>query len=204
MAKLVYGVGISEDGKYKRSYVRDGKNVKTAEYELWKNMLSRCYSPAMNKLRPRYIGCTVSDNFKNFQWFAEWCNSQIGFGEKGYQLEKDILIKNNKVYSEETCRFVPSSINMLLAKSNAARTDLPIGVRLSPKGDKYYAYCGNLHSKDTKGKGYIGAYDDILSAFGAYKKKKEELIVYEANKFRGKISDDLYFALINYEVEITD
>lgn len=201
---IVYGVGVSEEGKYARSYVKDGKNYKTREYELWKNMLARCYSPAMNKLRPRYVGCSVSENFKNFQWFAEWCNNQIGFGEPDYQLEKDILFKNNKIYSEDTCRFVPRSVNMLLAKSNAARGELPIGVRLSPKGDKYYAYCGNLHSKDTKGKGYIGAYDDPVSAFMAYKKKKEELIAYEISKYKGLVAEDLYEALLNYEVEITD
>lgn len=202
--KLVYGVGVSEDGKYKRSYFKDGKNHKTSEYELWKNMLARCHSPVMNKLRPRYVGCSVSENFKNFQWFAEWCNNQIGFNQPDFQLEKDILFKNNKIYSEDTCRFVPRSVNMLLAKSNASRTDLPIGVRLSPKGDKYYAYCGNLHSKDTKGKGFVGAFDTVTEAFNAYKKKKEELIVYEASKWYGKISEDVYHSLLNYEVEITD
>jgi hypothetical protein len=205
MIKLVYGVGVSEDGEYKRSCKgEDGKNRKTPEYELWKNMLARCYSPAMNKLRPRYKGCSVSENFKNFQWFAKWCNKQIGFGETGYQLEKDILIKNNKVYSEDTCRFVPNSINMLLAKSNASRGDLPIGVQYFKKIKKYVARVGNVRARDSFGKGHIGVYDTPIEAFQAYKKKKEELISYEANKFRGKISDDLYFALINYEVEITD
>lgn len=201
---IVYGVGVSEDGKYKRSYLKDGKNYKTREYELWKNMLARCYSPAMNKLRPRYIGCSVSENFKNFQWFAEWCNNQIGFGESDFQLEKDILFKNNKTYSEDTCRFVPRSVNMLLAKSNASRGDLPIGVRWHPQLGQYVASAGNIRSKDSTGKGYIGVYATPERAFQAYKQKKEELIAYEAAKWRGKIAEDVYEALLNYEVEITD
>lgn len=205
MNKLVYGVGISEDGKYKRSYKDvNGKNKKTPEYELWKNMLARCYSPVMNKLRPRYVGCNISENFKNFQWFASWCNQQVGFGEPEYQLEKDILIKNNKIYSEDTCRFVPRSVNMLMAKSNAARGNLPIGVQFSKQHKKYLASAGNVQSKDKTGKGYIGVYDTPEQAFEAYKKVKQELIAYEANKYRGKIAEDVYLALLSYEVEITD
>lgn len=203
--KLVYGVGVSEDGKYKRSYKgADGKNYKTPEYELWKNMLARCHSPVMNKLRPRYVGCSVSENFKNFQWFAEWCNNQIGFNQPDFQLEKDILFKNNKIYSEDTCRFVPRTLNMMLALSNASRGTLPIGVQYSKLHERYIAIVGNVRSKDTKGKGFIGLYDNPEDAFYAYKQKKEELIAYEASKWRGKIADDVYEALLNYEVEITD
>lgn len=201
---LVYGVGVSEDGKYKRSETINGVSNKTPEYELWKNMLARCYSKAMNKNRPRYVGCEVSDNFKNFQWFAEWCNNQVGFGLKNYTLEKDILFKNNRIYSEDTCRFAPISINGLFARTNKRRGSLPIGVTFNKKTQKYKAQCGNVVSKDNTDKGYIGEYFEIKDAFLAYKTKKEELIKYEAEKFRGSIADDLYIALINYQVEITD
>jgi hypothetical protein len=159
----------------------------------------------MNKLRPRYVGCTVSENFKNFQWFAEWCNNQVGFGEHDYQLEKDILFKNNKIYSEDTCRFVPRTLNMMLALSNAARsTTLPIGVRKAKHGVTFNAYVGNTVAKDKTGKGYIGSFATPEEAFYAYKQKKEELIAYEAEKWHGKISEDVYDALLNYRVEITD
>jgi len=203
MKKLVYGVGISENGKFKRSMTVNGRSRKTPEYELWKNMLARCYSPVMHKRRPNYIGCTVSDNFKNFQWFAEWCQTQTGFGLKDYQLEKDILIKGNKLYSEHTCRFVPNSLNMLLTKSDAARGDYPIGVHSHQNG--YVAHCGNTaRSRSTKGKGYIGIYSTPEAAFAAYKKQKEELIRAAALEHKDVISADVFEALLRYEVEITD
>lgn len=207
--KLVYGVGISENGKYARSVRRDGKNVKTPEYELWKNMLARCYSPAMNKLRPRYVGCTVSENFKNFQWFAEWCQQQVGFGLPRYQLEKDILVKSNKIYSEDTCLFVPNDLNMLLAKSNASRGDYPIGVHanITKAGNHtgYVAQCGNKHaSKDHTGKGYIGLFDTVEEAFYAYKRVKERMIKDFAYKHKDNIDERMFEALLQYEVEITD
>lgn len=33
---------------------------------------------------------------------------------EGWHLDKDILLKGNKVYSPETCAFVPAKINSLL------------------------------------------------------------------------------------------
>lgn len=209
MKKLVYGVGVSEPGKFARSVKIDGKNYKTPEYELWKNMLARCYSPVMNKLRPRYVGCSVSENFKNFQWFANWCQSQIGFGVKGYQLEKDILIKNNKIYSEDTCRFVPNDLNMLLAKSNAKRGYCSIGVykQVDKNGivRGYVAQSGNKqNSKDISHKGYIGVYSTEEDAFVAYKTQKEFIIKSTVLKYKGLISLDVFNALMKYEVEITD
>ena len=71
----VYGVGILGT-KYLSTI--NGRNTK--EYELWNNMLKRCYSDALKKKNPTYEGCEVSDNFKSYEYFYEWCNEQIGFG----------------------------------------------------------------------------------------------------------------------------
>lgn len=204
MNHLVYGVGVSNTGKYKRSYTINGKSQKTLEYELWKNMLARCYSKIMHKTRSRYENCTVSENFKNFQWFAEWCNSQPGFGKKGWHLDKDILFKHNTVYSEDTCRFVPNSINSLFVKSNKSRGEYLIGVHWNNKIKKFIAQCGNTKSTNIFQKGYVGCYEDEYSAFLAYKKAKENLIKIEAEKYKEEIAKDLYFTLITYEVEETD
>ena len=74
----VCGVGIL-GAKYP-SKVND---VKTKEYELWTSMLERCYSATLKKKYPTYEGCEVSDNFKSFEYFYEWCNKQIGSGNEG-------------------------------------------------------------------------------------------------------------------------
>ena len=54
------------------------------------------------------------------------CNYQIGFNsldEEGrcFHLDKDILVKGNKLYSEDTCSFVPAEINTLFCKANKTR-----------------------------------------------------------------------------------
>ena len=77
------------------------------EYDLWRGMLRRCYDTNLHKNHSTYLNCTVSDNFKHYPFFKGWCSKQIGFGNEGWHLDKDILFKGNKVYSEDTCCFVP-------------------------------------------------------------------------------------------------
>ena len=101
----VYGVGIS-GAKYP---ISEG-GVITKEYTLWCGMLKRCYSDTYQKKYPTYIGCEVSDKFKSYEYFYEWCHKQIGFGVKCWQLDKDLLVKGNKVYSENICVFIPKEI----------------------------------------------------------------------------------------------
>ena len=79
----------------------------TKEYKLWRGVLERCYSKSYHKRRPSYIGCSVSEYFKNYTYFAEWCN---------------------KHYSKETCCFVPKEINSLLVSARQRRGKLPVGV----------------------------------------------------------------------------
>ena len=128
MKKPVYGVGFND--KTRPAKV-DGKNVK--EYNLWKDMLERCFSEKCQTRQPTYIGCNVSDNFLNYSYFYDWCQEQIGFGkvdEKGryWQLDKDLLFVGNKTYSETTCVFVPKEINVFFVDSGASRGNYPLGV----------------------------------------------------------------------------
>ena len=119
----VYGVGVA-GAKYQITV--NGRNIK--EYVLWKEMLRRCYSDNYKKRQPTYEGCEVSDKFKSYEYFYEWCNKQIGFDNEGWHLDKDLLVKGNKVYSEDSCVFIPSEINTLLIKCTASRGEHLIGV----------------------------------------------------------------------------
>ena len=90
----VYGVGIL-GAKYPITI----NSILTKEYTLWCSMLKRCYSNAYKKRQPTYKGCEVSNDFKNYEYFYEWCHKQVGFNNKDWQLDKDLLTKGNKVYS---------------------------------------------------------------------------------------------------------
>ena len=174
--------------------------VKTKEYMLWQNMLKRCYSDTLKKRCPTYEGCEVSDKFKSYEYFYEWCNKQIGFGNKDWHLDKDLLIKGNKVYSEYSCVFIPKDINLLLTKSTASRGEQLIGVSWS-KTNK--AFVSRVHKNKGKAE-YLGYFKTEIEAYNAYKQAKETFIKEQASKWKSQIDPRAYEALMNYTVEITD
>ena len=191
----VYSVGIVGI-KYPPSV--NSRNTK--EYDLWHSMLQRCYSTTLKKKRPTYEGCKCSDNFKSYEYFYEWCNKQIGFGVADFELDKDLLMKGNKVYSENICVFIPKEINSLLTKSTASRGKYPIGVYWSKRDKAFVAMvCKNKGKQE-----YLGHFKTEIEAFDAYKTAKESFIKEQAEKWKGKIGERAYEALMNYTVEITD
>ena len=193
MAATVFGVGIvgsncvTVNGKLERSYV------------LWYSMLERCYSKNANVKHSSYKGCTVSDGFLYYPYFKEWCEKQIGFDQDGWHLDKDILIKGNKVYSDNTCCFVPPEINTLLVKRNSLRGEFPIGVGFHKPLNKYASKL-STHGKARN----LGYFSSVEEAFAVYKREKEKHIKEVANKWKDQIDPRVYEALINYQVEITD
>lgn len=194
----VYGVGVI--GKDLTS--SGGKSSK--EYTLWHCMLQRSYYVKYHERCKSYTKCSVSDNFKFFHYFKEWCNNQIGFNSvddkgKPFALDKDLLIKGNKVYSEDNCVFLPSEINILLVSSKRSRGENVIGVYFNKDKGKYQT------SLKVNGKPkYLGRFDTEYEAFLAYKQAKEAHVKIIANKWKDKIDPRAYNALINYQVEITD
>ena len=134
------------------------------------------------------------------EYFYEWCNEQIGFGVDGFELDKDLLLKGNKIYSENTCVFIPSEINLLLVKREALRGEYLIGVSWYSKSKTFIAQVNKNKGKSEN----LGYFKTELEAFKAYKKAKEAFVKEQANKWRGKIDDRAYNALMNYTVEITD
>ena len=191
----VFGVGIV-GAKYS---VRVS-GVLTKEYELWKSMLKRCYSDKYKKKYPTYIDCKVSDNFLHYEYFYEWCNKQIGFGNEGWHLDKDLLVKGNKVYSEDSCVFIPSELNLLLIKREASRGEHLIGVYWCNTKKAFVT----MVNKNKGKREHLGYFNTEIEAFNAYKKAKESFIKEQANKWKGKIDERAYNALMNYTVESDD
>lgn len=195
----VHGIGVVGN-----KYPSRVNGVVTKEYILWQSMLQRCYSTTLKKKYPTYESCEVSENFKYYEYFYEWCHKQIGFGADGngnsFQLDKDLLVKGNKVYSETICVFLPNEINSLLTKRTASRGEYLIGVSWSETNKAFMARV----NKNTGKSKHLGYYNTELEAFNAYKQAKESFIKEQANKWKGKIDIRAYNALMNYQVEITD
>ena len=115
-------------------------------------------------------------------------------------IKEDILLKGNKVYSPETCCFIPQDINTLLLNSTKTRGRLPLGVSYDARVKKYWAKC-NIGDRNAK---YLGSYNDPVEAFLAYKKAKESRIKDVANLWKDRIDDKVYKSLIGWEITIED
>lgn len=178
--KLKYGVGINDLDESLSNHI---------SYIVWHSMLQRCYSEKYQNIRSTYIGCTVCEEWHLLSNFKKWFNENY---IEGYHLDKDILVKGNKVYSPDTCCFVPIEINCLVVPHYKKGNKFLIGVKERELG---------RYSVKMKNKIY-GTYDTKEEAFNTYKKVREAYIKDIAKKYfnEKKIDKKVFDALIKYEI----
>ena len=199
--KSVYGIGYFGEGKYKSK--ENGK--RTRVYKTWHDMLKRCYDPKYHEKYLTYKDCNTSEKWLNFQNFGEW-DSENYYEVEGERmhLDKDILIKGNKIYSPDACIYVPQTINNLFVKNDKKRGEYPIGV-CHLENSKYMVCCHLIDTETGKSKRKtLGYYDTEIEAFEVYKYHKEKNIKLVADYYKEQIPAKLYETLYNYQVEITD
>jgi hypothetical protein len=175
--KLVCGFGIN-DVNCSTVYVdQNGVRKKTPSYRRWQEMLRRCYNDKHQKNNPTYIGCTVSDEWKDFSKFKEWYESHVKDNDLNYELDKDLLNVENKVYSPEHCVFIPSYVNTLITKRDSCRGQYPIGVHYHIRDRKFQSSCRYYDLNTGKSiKKFLGYYDTPEDAANAYVEYKSEII----------------------------
>ena len=114
-------LGVDKNGNVpKTKEFKDGKLCATQEYNKWKRMLQRCFDNKLKEKYPTYEGVTCCERwlcFANFLEDFEILKQEYNWNEgEKLQLDKDILHKDNKVYSLENCVLVPQWINKLFTK----------------------------------------------------------------------------------------
>ena len=171
----------------------------TKEYRLWNNMVNRCYNEKELSRNPTYKDCHVSEDWRYLSNFKEWCNHQIGFGNEGWHLDKDILVEDSKMYSPETCCFVPPEINVALTNNKSVRGSFPQGVIYNSTKTRYRARIQRGDKWES-----LGTYDTPEEAFYAYKPVKEAHTQSLAEKWKDKIDHRVYEALMNWTINIDD
>lgn len=191
MKNSFYGIGRNS----KRKYAATVNNKATTAYNIWHSMFKRCYCPKFQEKYPTYIGCSVDERFHDFQDFAD-CYYKHPYSKLGYQLDKDLLIPNNKTYSPETCCLVPSELNNILLDRAASRGKFPQGVSFS-KVQMMFASKLRINGK-TKN---LGFFNCPKNAYQAYKAAKERHVKNKALEWANRIEWSVFVALMNWELQ---
>ena len=195
-SKSVYNVGYLGQGKY---IPKECKKI----YNEWFSMIQRCYDPYYINKYPTYKDVFVCDEWHNFQNFAQWWEKNVyNCNNERMELDKDILIKGNKIYSPKTCVIVPQKINYLFTKRQNNRGECVIGVNYEYERNKYRATCNIcINNKPSQ---IVKRFETEIEAFYWYKQQKENHIKQIADMYKNIIPENLYKALYRYEVEIND
>ena len=195
----VYNKGYMGIGDYKCRI--NGKL--TEEYKKWQTLMHRIYDERYLNNNISYRQCSICEEWHDFQNFAQWYENNKWTNELDLELDKDILVKGNKIYSKNTCVLVDTKLNHLFITNKYKRGDLPIGVHFDKERNKYVSYC-NIGTSKTK---FLGRYETKEECFNTYKKFKEKLIKDIAKEYKEKYPNfpkKLYNVMMNYIVDIND
>jgi hypothetical protein len=172
-------------------------DINSKMYKSWCGMLKRVYNPQSSMEKLTYEGCSVQAEWLNIKNFSEWFDNQVV--QDDWHLDKDLLIKGNREYSEKACVFLPREINSFLTDRHNHRGDWPVGVTYHERLNKWQASC-NFKGKSN----YLGVFSNPEDAFHTYKKYKEACAKNLAEQWKNIISERAIIALLNYEVDIQD
>lgn len=179
LRRSVYGIGYMGDGHYSQ------KNNPLA-HQRWKHMMTRCYNENYLNSKPTYENCSVCEEWHNFQNFAKWFEENYyEVDDTAVEIDKDILIKGNKIYSPDTCCFVPRELNNLF-QQKGDDNGLPTGVQRLPN-NKYRARYGQIH---------LGVFDDVTEARQVYEKHRCDRIKYLEIKYRNSLKPEVSRAIL--------
>lgn len=188
-SRSVYNRGFRGVGPH-RSVLPSGKQ--NPLYTKWAAMLKRCYSDVCRRDYVAYTDVEVCNAWLNFQVFADWCITD-GKYVIGHDLDKDLLSGSSKVYSPDTCCFIPSEINAaLIVPFKPISKHEPRGITKAPSGRYKVTTVNNGIST------HRGTYDNLDDAVVIYKKYTKEKISDLAKKYRKQLTDKVYNRLLSY------
>lgn len=158
----------------------DGEVLKS--YDCWTDMLNRCYSPRIQRNQPRYVGCSVAEVWLTFSNFKSWFDARY---KPGYELDKDLLILGNRIYSPDTCVLIPNALNLFTTGRPSAGCQTMQGV------NKRSDNCFRARIGGRKSYEIIGNYRTAEEAHLAWHRRKIEL-AYEYKALCDTIDERLF------------
>lgn len=163
LKSLVLGIGVN-DADYVVNDPESGRQIVCPYYRKWHAMLRRCNDGK----NPAYDECYVCDEWTRFMSFRQWMEQQDWHDK---EIDKDLLVPGNKVYSPETCIFVSRAVNIFLVDHQSRRGIYPVGVYLEKGMRKFKAQIAIGGGK----RKHLGRFDTVEEAANAYSDYKRKL-----------------------------
>lgn len=199
MAKVVVPADQVRKGKVKNPYRRSVAGVgylgegifnsKSKFYSHWAAMLDRCHNPEYHKSRSTYHDCSSQESWSCLQNFCEWAHKDKYY-QNGWHLDKDLCVIGNRLYSEDTCAFVPTELNSTLLKFDGSPG------RGTTYVEEKKTYCAKI-SLFGKHKN-LGHFKTRDEAEAVYKKRKLEYFKEIADIYEGQVDPRIINNLRNW------
>lgn len=168
------GMAIGTEGYFEKSYIK------------WKNMIQRCYDKKVHKkYKPEYKDKSVCEEWLNYANFKIWFDEHyVPTKNNQVDLDKDLLVQGNKVYSPETCVFLIHYQNVM-----------------------FEGKCGDCVSQNEEGQYLVNKkkseiFDTYEDAFGVVIERRKKKILDTAEKCKGYIPMCAYEAMLRWDVSV--
>lgn len=189
MSKLFYGIGCNSMPSHETS----AKGRYAIAYQTWKDMMKRCYCPKFQEKHPTYIGCTVADEWHDFQVFAEWFENHE-YSDCGFHLDKDLLT-SSKVYGSHSCCLIPQELNKVILFKRSNKGGFPHGVSFEKESCSYKAQLSVNGKRLT-----LGRFKCPSEAYQSYKTAKERHVRNKALEWANRIDWNVFVALMEWRL----
>lgn len=157
-----YGVGINDCGYATQFLKEDGTKYLCPFYQRWRGVLRRIFDKKYIERFPTYTNVKICDDWLRFSNFKFWMEQQDW---EGKELDKDILSKDHKIYSPDTCAFILPNTNKFLTNCSFDKIK---GISFLAKRRVYRAKCGNGFGKEI----FLGDFNTKDQAYNAWKEHK--------------------------------
>lgn len=158
----------------------------SVSYYRWKNMIQRCYDKKVHKkYKPEYKDKSVCEEWLNYSNFKIWFDEHfVPSKNNQIDLDKDLLVQGNKVYSSETCVFLLHYQNTMFERSAKDK--------IYEKEDGTFVIGG----------GKKKTYATLKEAEDIVCKRNQNRIESVAEKCKGSIPMCAYEAMLNWDVRL--
>lgn len=176
--KLIVGIGVNDvDYATQKTTIDDQGNKRKTVcpfYARWKHLLDRVYGEKTLVEYPTFRNNSVCEEWLYLSKFKMWMETQRWEGVK-IHLDKDILVPGNRLYSPDTCAFIPEYLNNLFHVKASGRGEFPLGVslRTNPKNfihtKPYFTQCTMKGASDKVASSYSGSPEEAHRKWQQFK-----------------------------------